>query len=560
METGAKALEWLRNAVLGLFVAALLAGIFLPIYTDEIGWRLQSRAAFDGVDKLYTELCGPNTLAHPPFWMLPTRYYSAVFNGLFPDPLFVRLSGILYALVWTVLVVLLIRRVADRAHDRVALSTLAIGFMSLGVMPLLLVVSRPEQPILLAMTGALLVVATGWKRDGAETAPATAWRRSLTILLLALVAMSYHVKAVAAAPLFLVCIALAARGAGTLAPRIVAGALLVVAGAWAAHYWVDRFACPADARVRADFLHNTGAALVNVHDASQVLPMVRKLLSNVSVLLYAGLPAPRWNPMAYWVPFGRISAADSFAWFLALAALWTLALIAAAYCLLLAARQGWRERRPDGRIVLAVTLMATVLGWSALGFTAVYEATFALPMMMFAVVLAFSTHDGSVRFVRGIGALAAGVGLMGIVSIALVAGIYGPSFAAAAQQRGYVAGQPYSISPFGFAEQRRDILAVASKCGITQASSKLVIDDLSYFPLMRTHLPQHRGGLFLPLTSQDPMEYLRSIRSDGIIASCHVLPPALRVKAKREGSFCCVAPADFQAGSCPTTAPIASRP
>ena len=74
MTTAARAFEWLRNAALGVLIAALLAGLFLPVYTDEIGWRLQERAGFDGVDKLYTEICGPNTLARPPFWMMPVRY------------------------------------------------------------------------------------------------------------------------------------------------------------------------------------------------------------------------------------------------------------------------------------------------------------------------------------------------------------------------------------------------------------------------------------------------------------------------------------------------------
>ena len=94
-ETGARGISWLRNAVLAVFVLAILAGIFYPVYTDEIGWRLQERAGFDGVDKLFTQICGPNTLAHPPFWRMPVRYYSALFNSLFADPLYVRLSGIL---------------------------------------------------------------------------------------------------------------------------------------------------------------------------------------------------------------------------------------------------------------------------------------------------------------------------------------------------------------------------------------------------------------------------------------------------------------------------------
>ncbi|MGV3757222.1 MAG: hypothetical protein ACO1QS_17725, partial [Verrucomicrobiota bacterium] len=79
------------------------------------------------VDKLFLEVCGPNTLAHPPLWMMPARYYSALFNLQFPSPLYVRISGILYALAWTAMVLALVRRVAQDARNRTALSILAIA-------------------------------------------------------------------------------------------------------------------------------------------------------------------------------------------------------------------------------------------------------------------------------------------------------------------------------------------------------------------------------------------------------------------------------------------------
>ncbi|MBW8754827.1 MAG: hypothetical protein JF595_11880 [Sphingomonadales bacterium] len=553
METGAKALGWLRNAVLAVFVTAILAGMFLPIYTDEIGWRLQERAGFEGVDKLFVDICGPNTIVRPPFWMMPARYYSALFNSLFADPIYFRISGILYALAWMGLVLLLVRRVADRAADRIALSCLAIGFMSLGTMPLLLVMSRPEQPILLAFTGALLIAASDWKREGADTPTRTAWWRSLAILLLALVAMSYHVKAVFTAPLFLVCLMCATRGSRALAPRLILGAILLAAAGWAAFYWVDRFSCPNNALVRADFMRNTGMEMVHVTNPLQILPVLKKALGNVSIFLFPGLPAPRPEPMAGWLPAGKISFADSFSWFLVLCGIWAVALVASAFCLVRAAERGWRERKLDRRIVLAAALLVTVVGWSATGFVSIYEASFAVPMMVYAVILALSTHEASsahrgARFATGIRLGAATVGLMGIVSIALVAMLYGPSLAAAAHERGYIKEQPLSISVFGYAGLKRDMLAAARKCGISDpdAGHALLIDDVTYFTFMKSRLPQHRYGLFHPIAPiKDPIGYLRWVRSDGVIASCHALPAEFRARAQRQGQFCCLAPPNW---------------
>ncbi|RZK02684.1 MAG: hypothetical protein EOO76_05595 [Novosphingobium sp.] len=547
VRAGLKGFQWLQRMVIGLFVAMLLAAIFVPIYTDEIGWRLQERAAYDGVDKLFTQLCGPDTLAQPPFWMMPARYYSAAFNSLFDSPIYVRISGILYALVWTAMVLVLVGRSARDARERTALATLAIGFLSIGTLPWLLVMSRPEQPIMLAWTVALLMVLSGAKVS-AEMTTGRAWRRSLAILALALLAMSYHVKGVATAPLFLVCLLLVAKGRKAIVPRLVSGGILVASGVWAGQYWVHRFLCPGDTAARESFQASAGASIVAANDVSQILPLLAKAFGNISLFLYPGTVAPRALPMGNWLPLDQISRDDSFTVFLVIVALWTIAMIATVWCLLRAVRRAWRERRFDDRSLLAGALLAMFLGWSAIGFTGVYEATFTVPMLTLGVVLALSTHDGGPVFAKGLGWGAAGVGLAGLASIVLVLAIYGAPLVASARAGGYVPGQHLSITPFGYEAVRRDTLAAARKCGIIDptASHGLLVDDLSYFPLMHSRLPDHRGGLLPPvIVTRDPIDYLRANKSDGIVSWCAALPPAMQARAKREGKMCCLAPSDF---------------
>ena len=189
-------------------------------------------------------------------------------------------------------------------------------------------------------------------------------------------------------------------------------------------------------------------------------------------------------------------------------------------------------------------LLATVVGWSVAGFSGVYEASFGVPIMMLAVVFALSTYDGA-RYSGGIRTLAAGVGLAGIASIAVVAALYGPSLVRATQDRGYVRGQPYSISAFGYAGVEREIRSAARLCGIADSVGKrrLLIDDVTYFPFMQSHMPEHRFGLFAPIvTTHDKLGYLRRIGSDGIVVSCSGLPLHLRNQARRQGQFCCMAP------------------
>ncbi|MBV1690758.1 hypothetical protein KRR38_24540 [Novosphingobium sp. G106] len=551
METGTRALSRLGAAVLGVFVLAILSGIFQPIYTDEVGWRLQERAGFDGVDKLLTEVCGPNTLARPPFWMMPARYYSALFNGLFAEPIYVRLSGILYALIFTATILMLIGRVARTAGDRISLSILALGLLSLGTMPILLVWSRPEQPIVLAFASALLIAFGDWNKGeppapNLDTASRTAWLRSLAVLLLASVALSYHVKALFTVPIFLACIYFASRGRAAHIPRIVTALILVAITAWAAQYWIHRLECPNAPEVRAMFVgNNTGAALVGATGWSQISPLLAKAFENLSLFQYLGMPAPRTEPISSWLPAHRVSLHTSFSWFLVLVALWGIALSLSAFCLAGAPRRAWRQRRLDARVVFAALLIAGILGWSASqGFRNPYEAIFVVPMAVLAVILALATREEGVPFGGAIQPFTVVVGLLGMGSVAIMAAIYGPVTLRSTGERGYLKEQPFSISAFGYAGLRRDMLAAARKCGIADPDAKygLTLDDVTYFTFMKSRMPEHTNGMFLGDMPVEPIGYLKSVKSEGIVASCKRLPPELQARAKREGQFCCIAP------------------
>lgn len=541
MEMASRRLAWLRNAVLGAFVAALCAGVLLPLYTDEVGWRLQERAAFDGVDKLFSQLCGPNTLAHPPFWMMPVRWYSLI-NMLFPEPIYVRLSGILYALVWTAMLLGVIRRAVGGARAQGVLSILAIGFLSLGTVPLLLIWSRPEQPIVLAFTGAVLLALKA-VREAGDTPRRSAWLRSLGILGLALIALSYHVKAVATVPLFLACLVFATRGRGAIVPRVVVGIVLAGATAWAAHYWVDRFACTADAALQSDYVRTTGPALVSATSRSQLSEAITRASNDLSIFIYPGLGAPRAEPMSNWLPGGRISVENSFRWFLAIVSAWTMALVASLFCLASDLPRQWGERRIDSRAALAVVMIGTAIAWSAAGFNNVYEAKFGIPLMVLGVILALSGFQDT-PYARAISGFAGAVAVAGLASIMAVAAIYGPSLVASTRQGGYAAGQPYSVSAFNYAKEKGDIVAAGRACGIGDPTVRrmLVLDDMTYFAFMRSRLPEHRGGVFLPWIAHDPLDYLRSVRSGGMIVSCEGLPSAIRDRTQRVGKYCCMGP------------------
>ena len=554
---GARALGWLRNAVGLAFGAALIAGLFVPVYTDEVGWRFQERAAIDGVDKMFSDLCGPNTLARPPFFMMPARLYSAFFNLAFADPLFVRLSGILYALAFLVMVLLLIRRIADSAAERSALSIVAMGLLSLGTLPMLLVWSRPEQVLILVAVAALLIAfadfRSGRRVSTAQSAGRTAWLRSIAILLLGIVAFSYHLKGMFLAPVLLGCLFFASKGREALAPRLVASALLVVFAGWSATYWMHRLQCPGDPVLAAEYARNNmGAVLSGGLGAGQLLAAAGKLIGNIGVIDYLGLPTPREIPLSYWLERGQIGAPASFRWFLALVALWLVALGAATVGLGAGLWRALRERSLDPRIAMAVLLAGTIAVWSATQLIRnVYEAKFVLPVAMLAIVLALAGARGEGETPsRATKSLAVLLGLAAFASLAGVASIYAPSLARAAEQRGYIAKQPNSVPVFGYAGLESEVLATARLCNIPEPAKAraVMIDDLTYFTYMRSTLPQHRLGVtgLWRGSIADPVAYLKGRGSSGIIVGCHLLPSDLRARARSgDGKFCCLGPPNW---------------
>lgn len=541
----------LRNAMALVLMAVFLAGLFLPVYTDEVGWRFQERAGIDGVDKLYSDGCGVNTLATPPFFMMPIRYYSAFFNITFADPLYVRLSGVGYALFALFLLLLLIRRISDNGRDRAILGAAATGLLSLGVMPLLLVWSRPEQPIFIATLSALLIAWSDWRDRSAATPARKAWMRSIGILLMATVAVSYHLKGIFLLPLFFACIFLASRGKAAFAPRLVVSMLLITMTLWGAHYWSGRLQCPDDPILWKLYAsHTLTTQFMRQGHLGELSALILALLRNADPSSYIDMAVPINKPMSFWLEYYQLDTRAFAAWVQVIRFLWGSATIIAVICAFSSARITFRERKLDSRVFIALVLTCVVLGWSANQLIRnVYETIYVLPLAMLAIVFGLSAWGGNSRllpFIRGYIVLLA---ICGVGSCVGLAATYAPSLIRANSQQGYIAAQPYSQTVFGYSAIKPRILATARQCGIPapEKAHAVMIDDVTYFTFMRSSLPQHYLGVVANWKGSitDPVAYLKHRGSSGIILGCRYLPEDLRRRAKRDGAICCLGPANW---------------
>ncbi|HVF83247.1 MAG TPA: hypothetical protein VM913_03635 [Sphingomicrobium sp.] len=528
---------------LAVLACTLLLGLLIPVYTDEVAWRFAARAALDGVDRPVFVNCGANTLAVPPLFILALRNISAATNLTLADPIYVRLAGVAWAIVWLSAVLLLIRTISRSHQERATLTLLAVSLLSLGTLPLVLVMSRPEQPVLLALTTAILIALSGQVSGdppSVRKSLAAAWG----IALLGAVALAYHLKGVAYLPVFIACALLSSRGDAGRFARWSSAAGLVVMGAIAARYWIDRFKCPNDA-VLARLLAEHSIAAGSL-DASG---LAGRIAAASNPLSYVGLIVPRGRSGSDWLPPVSVTPLD---WILAIGIpfAWFAGIALAAACLVRAATSQRHGALPMRLLVLGVTIVVVLAVW---GFTQVhrnfYEAGLFLPMLLIAIILLVRGANLPENALSKVGRAAAVAAALGAFSQLVVISKYMPSLLGSARQAGYIDAQRHSISPFGYAALEQQIIATGKLCGIDpqQRLRSLLIDDLTYFAYMRSYRPLHHLGIVSIWNGEirDPLAYLKQQGSSGAVLGCKYLSPEMRAGAKQSGEFCCLGASDL---------------
>ncbi|MGH6613010.1 hypothetical protein [Sphingomonas sp.] len=522
--------------MLVLLLASLALGSLLPIYTDEVGWRFQlSRYLQDGgVDRFLAETCGANTNATPAFFMMPVRWFSSLLTRFLSDPALIRLSGVGCAVLGVFGIRTLIRRTTDDVRRRATIDLLCFALLGIGVLPLLLVWSRPEQPLWLAVLAATLIALRRPRNpDALPIGPVAA------ILFLALLAISYHLKALFYLPLFVLAIILCRQGDRRFLVRGAALTLLF-ALAWLGYrYWSQRFACPDDPVLAAKLAEENASILLLGGGWRSMVSMAPDLIGNMVPGGYIELSLPKRLYMSDWLPSDLISPDAQRIWKRIGHSVWNVALATGLVALVLTMIRPDRRWKP---LLIALALIVCATAWAALQLNkGVYEAALYMPVIVAALALILAVMPGEGRWLAPVAWVIAAVSL--ISQVALI-GIYGPRLWSVSGHGGYVAQQPYSLGAYGYAALRRQIVSAGAKCGITPESPRVLIDDLTYFAYSEGYRPVHRLGLLSVWNGSagDPMTWMRAHGSSGAVIGCHYLPPAMRARAIATGPFCCVKP------------------
>ncbi|MBX7481750.1 hypothetical protein [Qipengyuania qiaonensis] len=538
---GPSALDIVFVLTAGGLILSIVVGILVPVYTDETGWRFLQRAGIDGVDGLFSDICGPTSIAVPPIHIWPVRLFSAAANGAFPEPIFVRLAGVACALAWLALVWLLLRRVEGDSVRRKLLGILAFAILGIGTLPFAMVLSRPEQPIIL--TTLLIVLVALWDPTN-RAEPRLIWIKVATILMLSIVAQSYHMKGVLYGAVALVAMWACGQGRTTLVPRFMGMLALVTTMAASAHYWSSRMSCPGDAKLAGMFAQENVASALAA--GAGVSDFARVLANGIDPFGYVMLILPRADPMSNWLPPDQFTIMQSLIVYWLLWAAWSFALAAMAYFTILFV---WKSRfaaLQEPRLLLATALIGACAVWAISQLNRNdYEAGHILPSLVVALLLILTLPGGSRRRdTRVLRVSAAALFAAALASQVIVFSNTLPTLWTSAQTPGYAPQQPFSVSIADYTPIREAVTMAMDSAGIQAGVTykRLLVDELTYPALSHHHRPIHQLGVLRVWNGSvtDPIAYLVSRNSDGVVTACRTLDGRLLAAASRAEGICAI--------------------
>lgn len=527
-----------------VFVALIVSGLLVPIYADEVSTKMTQATVFLHDGRMLTAI--PQCLRYPTM-RIPASWYpaAAVYQGLYSglNPLMIRVSGIIFGLLFVLAAALGLRRVAPGNLPYWPLLAGFVAVLGLGVLPFTLVLSRSEQWFLLLLTyfafSPLLSPRGGVLFSGLH---------ALVFVTCTSLLFYTHPKAAFFAPVVIVSGWIAFRGRRWL--QILTAAFAIVCLAQSVLAAKELFDCENAPIIAAAFSKQTSSlsALV-VEPVGLMLQLGGNLLTfpkkvidhSVFQLVYQS----SWLPS---VPVGD-----------ALDGLVRLVNPLIAGCLLLVIALGLalppvafvfaRIRGSLGDLhfltgILWLSLVAHLAIYRTWNF---YGGILVIGILILLIALSLGGIPWSKHLRKAGSAVLVSLCTVFLLSTLVLVSSILPRLINDGGARGLgVPGQPLSVPTFTYPAQREKIRRFASFCGLEGDSARrLVVDDLTYFAFDGLREPMHlvyisESGMGPDIKGGDLIGFLNRMASPGVIAQCTFLPPAVRQYAMEDGNLCCV--------------------
>ena len=548
MDPMTRASETIGRLIWILAGAVLAVVFFLPVYTDEILWKLLlGRYHADGNQELALTLI-PSCRFYAkdvPWLLLPYRLFNELLYGNIPGPLSIRIFGFALELLWLGLTMRLFATVVRPRIGSFTAATGVLAFAMLGILPFMLEFGRPEQILLIGIT--ILFVPLLKPASPELPGLGTSLLHALLICVGAGFFLTTHPRANFALPLIL---AFSQRVLRRPWLTFMSFGVILAFDAVAYGDWAARWNCPHDPVVALTFRRLNLGANHSLADFQSYFSALDKSFENSGSWFLADIiQKPRYTSDMIppytgigWLVIGRLL----WAWLSYIFLIGSAAVIVSWWT-------RWRERE------LRMSLVALAAMWLFFAASIIaridkndYEAELIVPLVGIGTagavwiawpsLIALIGTDSAHRMAR--------FGCMVTLSFALLsqAGLivnYAPYVFWSWTKAGYPKGQRVSVGNFGYDSLRAGIIEAAEKCGIRLQDypRHLVVDELTYFtfqqayqPFFMTELDEHGWSTHHP----DPTDTLFYFKSDGMIVGCQWIPTVYKHRAVADGKFCCL--------------------
>jgi hypothetical protein len=550
-------LSWL---VLLLFAVALLSGVFVPIYIDEVALLLLKARFFDENWTLVSLLpqCKSSFISSLPLtWYPAVAFYGIVYSHL--SLIGLRLSGVFGALLWVTVIAFWSFKTSQKKAERLYMIAGLLALSSFGVMPFILILARSEQVMILCLSYYCIVpLFFGFKRLYSLRS------RSVVIcsfILVTSILYFCHPKSLFFTPLIL---ASAICTLQSLNWRLLLFLTLIIFLSAYQSYNHAKLSgqCEEAPIVRTTFAFTLEPGLL----ISQPRLFFDHALRN---LKFARLRIVQHVPFqnlyqSGWLPPATETVGDRLAEKLNVLTniIYTNLIFVALFLLIFRIVNEIRLRWISSHTILAAALLVSLIGHAAfynIDSWNFYTSGLMIPALILFLLLVWP-EDFYKRFSRKYAHIILALLLIfaAMNLCALMVNVAPRLIEQSISRTSSIQGQWLSVTPFNFDEQKSTILALADQCGIKgDGASRLVVDHVTYYAFDHLRQPLHvlyisEDGFGGDIKGREIVSFLNEMGSPGIIARCSYIPPVLRNVVKDMRGYCCIGETLFIGSGAPS--------
>ncbi|RYE41778.1 MAG: hypothetical protein EOP24_35525 [Hyphomicrobiales bacterium] len=532
----------------------VMAGL-IPLYSDEVAMQM-SRSRFFQEDAHLLNLlpqCRDLRVAIPSAWLPGAVFNAVLYSGATEWDL--RLRGIALCLGWLAILWAWARRHPQRLMATHRFGLLVLSLNLVGVMPLVLVLARAEQLMVIALAFYCL-----WPFHFA-IAPADRWPmragKAAGFVVLTSIFLLAHPKALFFAPVILL------SGFFSFRPGGWRGTTVVLAVATAMIFQTFR---------QAQLIGQCSAApLLSQMLAQQTLDF--RLLFAQPGLFFDGAvhnllaaPAAILNrvPLSVdfqsgWLPSIVDPAAPSWLAAFAFVLKWSLAAGALALVMATGVQSATAFKRKTFRPApcLALGMLASLALHGALYSSSIWHFyTPGLIVPIFVLLLMLTTQGRADKTPAAwklvlANAVSLYAAALALASMILLVYFVGPGLLGLTKlDRFDLPGQPLSTPLWLSTDRRQQLQHLAQQCKLADGDRRLVVDGSGYFMFQHGAEPIHvlyvsSYAMGADIGAALP-SFMKKIDSSGLLARCEYLPPGMAGRAIAEGSMCCLSKAQLE--------------